>query len=113
MKASTVPRRRHAALRRERRRSITGAPGAAGCAVALTSRNLSAPGGRELRVDLLVEVREPGLEVVALPRLVLRDEGVRQILVRAPDDGHGRRPRVRVGEDLQEDVEVLVGLDAR
>src|SRR6266511_5349821 len=79
MNANTVPRRRQAALRRERRRSSTGAPEAAcSWAAEVTSRDLRPACVRELRVDLLVHVGEPALEVRDLAGLPFRHEGVEE-----------------------------------
>src|SRR6185436_14816728 len=112
MKASTWPRRRQAARRRAERRSSGRATGRGlASAARLTSRHLRAACRFELGVDLLVEVREPALEVVDLSGLILRHEGVDEVLVRAADEGDRRRPRVRIPKDVEEDVERLIRLD--
>src|SRR5437762_9642846 len=105
MKASTVPRRRHVARRRERRRSSAGAPETECWTAEVNSGNLRASSRGELVVDLLVEAGQSPLEVADLPCLVLRHESVHEILVRAPDEGDGRRSRFRITEDVEEDVE--------
>src|SRR5262245_20339758 len=105
MKARTCPRRRQAARRRAERRSSGRTTGRLASAARLSSRHLRAACGFELVVDLLVEVRQPGLEVVDLSSLVLRHEGIDEILVRTAHERDRGRPRVRIREDVEEDVE--------
>src|SRR4051812_23235542 len=113
MNASTSPRRRQAARRWAERRSYGLTATGAASAARAHSGNLWAARGLELVVDLFVEVRDSRFEIVHLAGLVVRDEAVDEILVRAADERDRRRPRVRVREDVEEDVELLVGLDVR
>src|SRR6188768_47963 len=99
MNASTIPRRRQAARRLARDLS-------SGCAAtALTSRRLSGLGLLFHRVDLLVRVLEPALEILLRPREVLGDERLEGFLVGGSDAGDRRRRRVLVAEDVQERLE--------
>ena len=87
---ATVPRRRHAARLLARRRSTAGVAGAG----ALGAPRLPARRSRhaaacllQLRVDLLVDVGEPAVQILRLARLPLGEEALERLQV----GGAGRR----------------------
>src|SRR6185295_15975275 len=94
MSSRTRRRLRQAARRLARRRS-----GVSATAV-MALRRLPLGDLRELVVDLLVELLEPGLQVGDLPGLVLGEEGLGRLLIGRP----GRRDRVRRAVLVREDV---------
>src|SRR5215208_6608738 len=104
MSSRTRRRLRQAARRLARRRSGVSATGF------MALRRLPLGDLGELVVDALVELLEPRLEVRDLPGLVLREELLRRFLVGRARGRDRVRGAVLVREDLQEGLEVRVGL---
>src|SRR5207342_3844928 len=98
MKATTVPRRRQAALRLARCRSSGTGPDAVP-ATELNSRHPARAGLLQGRVDLAVHVLQAFLEVSRMPGHVRSVERTEQILILGADDRDRGRRRVRVVED--------------
>src|SRR5215218_9955016 len=111
MKARATSCRRRAARRRLRRRSAARARSeAASCRSATVA--ISVPLSQlQLLADLLVELVQAGLEIGDLAGLPLMGQGLEQVEVGDADRGDRLEGGLLVGEDVEERLEVRIGLE--